>query len=51
MSMHPFLNHAASCRVCRAWPRLPCSQGETLLREGAHRLTRQLINDPRRAKA
>jgi hypothetical protein len=51
MSMKPFLEHARACAVCRRFPRLPCAQGETLLREGAHRLTRQLIDDPRRAKA
>lgn len=51
MSMKPFLEHAWRCAVCRAHPRLPCSKGETLLREGAHRLTRELVNDPNRARA
>jgi hypothetical protein len=38
MSMIPFLDHAAGCRVCRARPDLLCVIGKRLWREGQERL-------------
>lgn len=49
--MKPFLAHVDECKVCRADRRNPCAIGASLLKEGANRLTAQLVHDPRRAKA
>jgi len=51
MSMRPFLAHVRECVVCRAHPRAPCAKGAALLKDGAERMTKKLVRDPRRARA
>lgn len=51
MSMAPYFAHKRTCSVCSAFPHMLCPDGKALLKEGAVRLTKQLIKNPRRARA